>query len=108
MPCSRPARASLVAAISWSPGEASSPAGGERPHRRRASGPKSIIATVHEEGPPCGSSTRGNFSPSLCHPVTAAALRVYPPNQNASETVPFPFLACSGTGILSVESVSKG
>ena len=50
----------------------------------------------------------GNFSPSLWHPVTAAGLRVYPPNQNASKTVPFPFLACSGTGILSVESVSKG
>lgn len=50
----------------------------------------------------------GNFSPSVCGPVTAAGLRVYPPNQSASKTVPFPFPACSKTGILSVEAVQTG
>src|SRR5438477_2041615 len=31
----------------------------------------------------------GNFSPSACHQVTAAGLRVFPPNQTASKVVPF-------------------
>jgi hypothetical protein len=39
----------------------------------------------------------GNFPRSACHPVTAAGLRVYPPNQTRSKIVPFPFAACSGT-----------
>lgn len=30
-----------------------------------------------------------------CHPVTAAGLRVYPPNQFESKVIPFPFSACS-------------
>jgi hypothetical protein len=30
-----------------------------------------------------------------CRPVTAAGLRVYPPNQKGSKVVPFPFRACS-------------
>ena len=40
----------------------------------------------------------GNFSPSACHPVTAAGLRVYPPNQTRSKVIPFPFSACSRKG----------
>ncbi len=40
----------------------------------------------------------GNFPPSACHPVTAAGLRVYPPNQTRSRLVPFPFGACSRRG----------
>ena len=42
-----------------------------------------------------------------CGRVTAAGLRVYPPNQTAAEVVPFPFGACSRTGpvYLSVEVV---
>ena len=49
----------------------------------------------------------GNFPRSSCGPVTAAGLRVYPPNQRASKIVPFPFGACSHTadGILSVRAV---
>jgi Protein of unknown function (DUF4232) len=33
-----------------------------------------------------------------CDPVTAAGLRIYPPNQFASKVIPFPFAACSRTG----------
>jgi hypothetical protein len=40
----------------------------------------------------------GNFSSTACREVTAAGLRVFPPNQAASRVVPFPFSACSRTG----------
>jgi len=40
------------------------------------------------------------FQPSLCHQVTAAGLKVYPPNQTQPRTVPFPFSACSKTGTI--------
>ncbi len=40
----------------------------------------------------------GNFPPPACHPVTAAGLRVFPPNQTRSKVVPFPFSACSRRG----------
>ncbi len=36
-----------------------------------------------------------NFSPSACHPVTAAGLRVTPPGQSKSRLVPLPFPTCS-------------
>lgn len=36
-----------------------------------------------------------NFPSSVCHPVTAAGLRVFAPHDNASKVVPFPFRACS-------------
>lgn len=39
-----------------------------------------------------------NFPASACHAVTAAGLRVFPPNQTASKVVPFPFRACSRAG----------
>ena len=42
----------------------------------------------------------GLFPPSKCGPVTAAGLRVFPPNQTKSERVPFPFGACAKTGPL--------
>ena len=50
-----------------------------------------------------------NFPASRCHPVTAAGLRVYPPNQTASAVVPFPFGACSSstTGFLTVQAIRK-
>jgi hypothetical protein len=52
----------------------------------------------------------GAFSPRQCGPVTAAGLRVYPPNQTASSVVPYPFRGCSRRGLvyLHVESVQKG
>lgn len=37
----------------------------------------------------------GNFTPSKCRPVTAAGLKVFPPNQTRGKVVPFPFSACS-------------
>lgn len=40
----------------------------------------------------------GALSPSGCAHVTAEGLRVYPPNQRASTTIPFPFVACSHAG----------
>jgi hypothetical protein len=45
-----------------------------------------------------------------CDPVTAAGLRIYPPNQFASKVIPFPFAACSRTGpvYLYTEAVQKG
>lgn len=36
---------------------------------------------------------------STCHMVTAAGLRVFPPGQTASRTVPFPFPACSNVAL---------
>jgi hypothetical protein len=50
-----------------------------------------------------------NFAASACHPVTAAGLRVYPPNRTASKVVPFPFRACSSSGpvYLSVQAVRR-
>jgi hypothetical protein len=49
----------------------------------------------------------GNFPRAACGPVTAAGLRVYPPNQRASKVVPFPFAACSrgASGVLRIAVV---
>ncbi|HWX09849.1 MAG TPA: DUF4232 domain-containing protein, partial [Gaiellaceae bacterium] len=40
----------------------------------------------------------GNFPNSTCHRVTAAGVRVFPPNQTVSRVLPFPFEACSRVG----------
>ena len=37
----------------------------------------------------------GLYPKSKCGPVTAAGVRVYPPNQTKSKVVPFPFGACT-------------
>jgi hypothetical protein len=37
----------------------------------------------------------GNFSPSDCHPVEAAGLRVSPPGGGGAKVVPFPFETCA-------------
>ena len=37
----------------------------------------------------------GNYPPRVCRAVTAAGLRVFPPNQTRSKIVPFPFSVCS-------------
>jgi hypothetical protein len=51
-----------------------------------------------------------NYPSSACSHVSAAGLRVYPPNQTASKVVPFPFVACSRIGpvYLHVQAVQKG
>jgi hypothetical protein len=40
----------------------------------------------------------GVYPTADCRPVTAAGLRVYPPNQKASKVVPIPFRVCSRVG----------
>jgi hypothetical protein len=45
----------------------------------------------------------GDFSAAGCRPVTAAGLRVHPPGQTTSKVVPFPFQACSRSGLHSLE-----
>jgi len=51
-----------------------------------------------------------NFSPGYCGQVTAAGLRLFTPDQNASKVIPFPFKACSrsGPGYLWVQAVRPG
>jgi hypothetical protein len=52
----------------------------------------------------------GVFSPSACRPVTAAGLRVFPPNQTRAKLVPFPFRTCSrrrGPASLNVGAVTR-
>jgi hypothetical protein len=46
---------------------------------------------------------------SKCNPVTAAGLRIFPPNQTTAKVVPFPFGACSASGAryMSVRPVTK-
>jgi Domain of unknown function (DUF4232) len=52
----------------------------------------------------------GVFSRSSCRPVTAAGLRVFPPNQTRAKLVPFPFRTCSlrhGRASLNIGAVTK-
>jgi Protein of unknown function (DUF4232) len=51
----------------------------------------------------------GNSGPKPCHAVTAAGLRVYPPNQTASKIVPIPLTACTTSGLayMGVQPVQK-
>ena len=57
-----------------------------------------ILANGETAGAPLQISQAGNFPSSSCHPVMAAGVRVYPPDQKASKVVPIPFGACSRTG----------
>ncbi len=41
-----------------------------------------------------------NSGPQPCDAVTAAGLRVYPPDQTASKIVPFPLTACTRRGLV--------
>ncbi len=47
----------------------------------------------------------GVFTLSACRPVTAAGLRVFPPNQTRAKLVPFPFRTCSRARSLNVGAV---
>jgi hypothetical protein len=51
----------------------------------------------------------GNYPESTCHRVSAAGLRVYPPNTTTSKVIPLPFEACSRSGpvYLSVNAVTS-
>ncbi len=46
-----------------------------------------------------------NGAISNCGMVTAAGLRVFPPNGHSARTIPFPFGACRNTSVLSVRAV---
>jgi len=50
-----------------------------------------------------------NFPAATCRRTAAAGVRVYPPGQTASKTIPFPFDACAGRGpvYLSVSPVRR-
>ena len=49
-----------------------------------------------------------NFPRSACRRVSAAGLRVYPPNETRSKVVPFPFGACAGGAVfLFVRAVER-
>jgi hypothetical protein len=51
----------------------------------------------------------GGGGPRPCHAVIAAGLRVYPPGQTKSKTVPFPLTACTTRGLvyMSVRPVQR-
>jgi len=73
------------------------------PHLVRLANGKTATASL-------GIVDTGNFSHSACRPVTAAGLRVFPPNQTRSKLVPFPFSACSrrhGPVSVNVGAVTK-
>ena len=44
----------------------------------------------------------GNFSPSQCAPITAAGLKVFPPNQSKAVTIKKTFSTCSSTAVISL------
>ncbi len=44
----------------------------------------------------------GNFSPSQCAPVTAAGLKVFPPNHSKAVTIKKTFSTCSSTSVISL------
>jgi hypothetical protein len=45
----------------------------------------------------------GNFSAASCKPVTAAGLKIFPPNQSKSVTLKKSFSTCSSTGTSSLQ-----
>jgi uncharacterized protein DUF4232 len=47
-----------------------------------------------------------NFPPASCRLTTAAGLRVYAPGVTLARTVPFPFLACSKAGPVTLHTQS--
>jgi hypothetical protein len=51
----------------------------------------------------------GVFSRAVCRPVTAAGFRIFAPNATSAKTVPFPFGACSRSGVtyLTIRAVRR-
>ncbi len=83
-----------VSATSSSGVQLGSPAG------RNPSNPAVTVSLAH--GASATSTLQiaevGNYSTSVCHPTTAARLRVYPPNQTQSTTVAFSGSVCAKAG----------
>ena len=69
---------------------------GRRAAFRRPPAPHSVrIANGKTATAVLGIVDTGVFPKSACRPVTAAGLRVFPPNQTRAKLVPFPFRTCS-------------
>ena len=49
----------------------------------------------------------GVYAPSICRPVQAAGIRVYPPGQRAAKIAPYPFMTC-GAGRVTVHIGAVG
>jgi hypothetical protein len=64
---------------------------GQKPKLRKLANGATATALLRVVDP-------GNFSPSTCHEVTAAGLRVTPPGQSHSKLIPLPFATCSRAG----------
>lgn len=84
---------------------------GRRATFRRPPSPRRVrLASGRTATAVLGIVDTGNFPRSACHPVTAAGLRVFPPNQTRSKLVPFPFSVCSrrrGPASLNVGPVTR-
>ena len=95
-----------VSALNSNLTQLGSPAGWER-----AVQPRTVVltpgATSHYL---LGWSSAYNYPASVCHPVAATWLRIYPPNNTAAELLPFAGEACSkaGTVYLHVRPVVAG
>jgi hypothetical protein len=80
-----------VSAISLAGKRIGSPAqqeAGQKPKLRKLANGATAIALLRVVD-------AGNFSPSACHEVMAAGLRVTPPGQSRSKVIPLPFATCS-------------
>jgi hypothetical protein len=72
-------------------GSAAQQEAGQKPKLRKLANGATATALLRVVDP-------GNFSPSACHEVTAAGLRVTPPDQSHSKLIPLPFATCSRVG----------
>jgi hypothetical protein len=72
-------------------GSAAQQEAGQKPKLRKLAKGATATALLRVVDP-------GNFSPSVCHEVTAAGLRVTPPGQSHSKLIPLPFATCSRAG----------
>jgi len=60
------------------------------------------LAPGKQQSSSIGIVDTGNFSPSACAPVTAAGLKIFPPNQSKSVTIKKKFSTCSSTSTTSL------
>jgi hypothetical protein len=61
------------------------------------------VAPGKQQSASVGIVDTGNFSASSCKPVTAAGLRIIPPNQSQSVTIKKKFSTCSSTASTSLQ-----
>jgi len=71
-------------------------------HRARFSNPAPHQIVIASHGTASAALTIVdvlNFPRSRCHPVWAAGLNVFPPNQTRAKIIPIPFQACSSSSV---------